>query len=78
MIPVFYLSYPPYIVIVNGKAVDAEKFFLDKVNIRFYNECAKAMTRTSSKRDSPTESGRLVRGAGRIFYEYISKLRTES
>ncbi len=35
------------------------------------------MTRTSSKEKSPTESRRLVRGAGRIFYEYISKLRTE-
>ena len=35
------------------------------------------MTRTSSKEQTPTESRRLVRGAGRIFHEYISKLRTE-
>ena len=35
------------------------------------------MTRTSSKKYTPTESRRLVRGAGRIFHEYISKLRTE-
>ena len=35
------------------------------------------MTRTSSKKYTPTESRRLVRGAGRAFYEYISKLRTE-
>ena len=35
------------------------------------------MTRTSNKEQTPTESSRLVRGAGSTFYEYISKLRTE-
>ena len=35
------------------------------------------MKRTSSEEHTPTESRRLVRGAGRAFHEYISKLRTE-
>ena len=35
------------------------------------------MTRTSNKEQTPTESCRLMRGAGSTFYEYISKLRTE-
>ena len=35
------------------------------------------MKRTSSKKYTPTESRRLVRGAGRTFYEYIFELRTE-
>ena len=35
------------------------------------------MKRTSSKKYTPTESCRLMRGAGRAFYEYIFELRTE-
>lgn len=35
------------------------------------------MKRTSNELYTPTESRRLVRGAGRAFHEYISKLRTE-
>ena len=51
--------------------------FLDKTTHSFYNKGAKAMMRTSNKGISPTESCRMVRGTGRVFYEYISKLRTE-
>ena len=35
------------------------------------------MTRRSNERHTSKESRRLVRGAGRIFHEYISTLRTE-
>lgn len=51
--------------------------YLDKRHFTSYNKLVKAMTRTSSKEQTPTESRRLVRGAGSTFYEYISKLRTE-
>ena len=50
---------------------------LDKKTADFYNRLVKAMTRTSNKEQTPTESSRSVRGAGSTFYEYISKLRTE-
>ena len=59
------------------KTTDISAILLDKRKCTSYNEHVNAMTRTSNKEQTPTESSRSVRGAGSTFYEYISKLRTE-